>query len=170
MRCSDLRWRLSPFLNGTLAAVEADELRCHLDLCTSCVTYLVNSGRIEHAISAESASPVSDFANRVAANVPNRSRTGLLSRYFISIVVATLLFAVAVFAFFRHSLFPNPPATSAEESALLKSFESMLPWLEHAVNSPLMQFVFFSLVATLISVALVALVDNPRHPLRRNDS
>jgi anti-sigma factor RsiW len=170
MRCSDLRWKLNPFLDGKIADDEADEIRHHLDFCRRCVSYLVDSGKIERLDIGDGQIANPEFAKKVVNALPNRSRAAVLTRYFVSIVIATSIFAVAVFAFLKHSLSPGSLAPMSDESALLQSFESMVPWFEQAVASPVVQLIFLSLVATLITVALIALVDIPRQPLRRSKS
>lgn len=172
MRCADVRWRLSRFLDGCLPGDETESIRDHLDSCRDCVSYLVASGKIDLMPPENSADLPAGFTERVVAEVADLDPGSTLSRLVYYIFGAASLLGVSVFAFVRYYIRPSDLNGIGARLSDGDTMATLFPWLQEWINSPSFNYVLLSFAAVTLSVGLIFAVDLAQQlfPSRNNSN
>lgn len=159
MRCAEIRWRLSRFLEGTLCEQETTMVQAHLDVCPDCVEYLVKSGKVDRLNLGAPANLGNVVVDRVLLEVAVFDHGSALLRLLYYIFGAASLLAITVFAFVRYYLSPSALNGLGENLREGQAVSTFFPFLEGWVSSPAFSYVLLSLAAVLLSVGLIFVVD-----------
>ncbi len=159
MKCSDVRWRLTEFLKGETTPTQDDLIRDHLDGCTDCALRLVSNGRVDEL--AEQAAPewTSDITKRVLSTYPVSAAGMMMVRHLSWVFVVSAGFAVAVFMFVRQ-MFEVTPVSSLNRLSG-GNVETLDAVATQLTANPFFNYVALAVLATVLCVALIALVDRP---------
>ncbi len=164
MRCLDVRLQLVSYLTDSLEVVNSERIREHLHECSSCREYMLKNEMVERVEMSPDATPGSDFSRRVLAVVAPSQALRPLTKLFIGVCSAAVMFAVAVFTYLRYYLTPGDlEAVSGAEVLTPPS-----AWPEQLLGlaqTPLVRYSLYAAGAVLIAVLLIALVDFGRQPL-----
>lgn len=169
MKCTNVRWKLSRFLDGNLPGEDAEVVRDHLDSCPACVTYLVNSGKIERMVVAESRVFSPDFNRRLLTETAVHDSGSTLTRLLYYIFGAASLLAISVFAFVRYYVTPHDLTALGFDLSGSETLGTLFPWLRDWLTSPVFSYVCLSLGAVLLSVMLIFAVDTVQQVLPRRE-
>jgi hypothetical protein len=159
--CRDARWRMKAFLDGSLAPDQSDLIREHIDCCASCAAELVEETRLG-AISLVEVSAPDDFTDKLLSYFPEPTVSTILFKYLCGTFALSVAVGVSVFALWRHVAQPGHPLLNELRWDNLSSLQSSFPWLEQIMGSPIFNYTMLALLATLLTVALIVIVDHPR--------
>jgi predicted anti-sigma-YlaC factor YlaD len=167
--CTDIRWKLSRFLEGELPPGDSERVRDHLDACPACVTYLVNSGKIERMSVEESRGFSPDFNTRLLTETAIHDSGSTLTRLLYYIFGAASLLAISVFAFVRYYVTPHDLTALGYDLWGGETLATLFPWLKDWLTSPIFSYTCLSLGAVLLSVMLIFAVDTVQQVLPRRE-
>ncbi len=159
--CRDVRWRMKIFLDGSLTPAQSNLIREHIDCCASCAAELVEETRLS-AISLEEVSAPDDFTEKLLSYFPEPTVSTILFKYLCGTFALSVIVGVSIFALWRHVAQPGRPLLTGLRWDSLSSLESSFPWLEQITGSPIFNYMMLALLATLLTIALIVVVDHPR--------
>jgi hypothetical protein len=159
--CRDVRWRMKAFLEGSLASAESDRVREHIDCCASCAAELAEETRL-NAIPLDEVSAPDDFTERLLTYFPEPTVSSILFKYLCGTFALSVMVGVSVFALWRHFAQPGRPLLAELRWDSLSSLESSFPWLAQIMGNPIFNYTMLAFLATLLTVALIVIVDHPR--------
>ncbi len=159
--CRDVRWRMKIFLDGSLTPAQSNLIREHIDCCASCAAELVEETRLS-AISLEEVSAPDDFTEKLLSYFPEPTVSTILFKYLCGTFALSVIVGVSIFALWRHVAQPGRPLLTELRWDSLSSLESSFPWLEQITGSPIFNYMMLALLATLLTIALIVVVDHPR--------
>jgi hypothetical protein len=159
--CQEVRRGMKSFLEGSLMAAQSDLIREHIDCCPSCTAGLVEESRLD-AIPLEEVSVPDDFTERLLLHFPEPTVSTILFKYLCGTFALSVMVGVSIFALWRHFAQPVRPLLTELRWNNFSSLESSLPWLEHITGSPAFSYAMLALLATVLTVALIVIVDHPR--------
>ncbi len=164
MTCSEVRWQLSQFLKGETGPTQDELIRDHLDDCSDCALRLVSSGRVDQIPQQADIPWNTDLTQRVLSYYPVSPAGMVMVRHLSWVFIVSAAFAVGVFVFVRKML-EATPARSFDRLSESGTERLDAVAVQLAAN-PFLNYVALAVLATLICVALIALVDRPT----RNDN
>lgn len=159
MKCSEVRWQLSRFLNGATTPTEDELIRDHLDSCADCALRLASSHRVDSLKAETAPAPQSDLTKRVLSYFPESPTGMMMVRHLVWVFGVSASFAVCVFVFVREML-ASPPGRILNPVTRLED-EGITGLVSLFTNNPLINYVSLAVLATLLCVALVLFVDRP---------
>lgn len=159
--CREVRWRMEAFLDGSLAPVQSDRIREHIDCCAPCADEIAETTRLD-TISIDEVSAPDDFTEKLLLYFPEPTVSTILFKYLCGTFALSVIVGVSIFALWRHFAQPGRALPAELRWHGLSSLESSLPWLEQIAGSPIFSYMMFALLATLLTVVLIVIVDHPR--------
>jgi hypothetical protein len=159
--CLDVRWRMKAFLDGSLAPAQSDLIREHIDRCASCASELVQDSRLG-TISLEEVSAPDDFTEKLLSYFPEPTVSTILFKYLCGTFALSVMVGISIFALWRRVAQPGSPLLTELRWDSLSSLENSFPWLDQITGSPIFNYTMLALLATLLTVALIVIVDHPR--------
>ncbi|TFH65264.1 MAG: hypothetical protein E4G91_03110 [Candidatus Zixiibacteriota bacterium] len=152
---------MKTFLDGSLAPVQSDLIREHIDCCASCAAELVEETRLG-TVPLEDVSAPHDFADKLLLHFPEPTVSTILFKYLCGTFALSVMVGVSIFALWRRVAQPGRPLLAELRWDSLSSLESSFPWLQQITGSPIFNYMMLALLATLLTVVLIVIVDHPR--------
>ena len=164
MRCLDVRLHLVRYLADHLEPIESDKVREHLSQCSPCREYMLDNNMVDRVDVTSTTALGREFSQRVLAAVSPAQVLRPLTRLFIGVCSAAVMFAIAVFVYLRYYLRPGDLGSMPGADVLAPPSAWPEQLLELA-QTPLVKYSLYATGAVLIAVVLIALVDFGRQPL-----
>ncbi len=159
MKCSEVRWRLSQFLNASTASDEDELIRSHLESCPDCALRLVSNNRLETVDLGHFAPLKSDVTKKVISYYPASPSGMIMVRHLPWVFVSSAVFAVGVFLFVRQML---ASASAGGLRAIGQVDQNgVKELLSFFATNPLASYISLAILATILCIALVLFVDRP---------
>jgi len=161
MSCTDTRWRLNGFLEGSLADYDSELVREHLDVCNSCASAVADS-MVRTQPVLEDIDVSQDFTKKLLSHFPEPTVSAVLFRYLCVTFAASVAVGVSIFAIWRHIAHPSKATLADVQWSNLSSLQSSFPWVEHMLNNATFNYMMLALLATILTVILIVVIDHPK--------
>lgn len=159
--CTDVRWRMKEFLDGSLDHDTAESVRSHLDRCHACAVTIADETRVDSAVLDDVRAP-QEFADQVLANFPEATVSTILFRYLCGTFALSVGVGISIFAIWRHVTHPGRPRPIGVQWSSLSDLQVSLPWLERIFSNATFNYLMLALLATVLTIALIIFIDHPR--------
>ncbi|GEM_PF-1865626 len=159
--CLDSRWKMRRFLEGSLSSAESDSIRRHIDQCTPCSDALAEEAQRQEIVREDVNSP-EEFTRKLLRHFPAPTVSTILFKYLCGTFAMSVFVGISIFAFWRRAGQSGRPLLKGVSWDSLSSLQMTFPWLERIVNNPVFNYLMLALLATLLTVAVIIIVDHPR--------
>jgi anti-sigma factor RsiW len=158
-RCTAIRWKIPGFLNGNLPADMMEEVREHLDKCTSCGLALAHPARVDAVEISNGPRLREDFTERLLQRLPSSFTGQKLAAMVAAAFIASGVFGVAIWAGIKELLGGAKGIVDASTVAATAQNNGLYQSL---LSASTLQYVGLGLVTVIICLVVIAVVDRPR--------